>query len=72
MVKVISLADDAYEGLKTIKKQHESFSDVVRRVLEKEKSRSFLSLSGAWKNDRDIEAIFKKVIEDRENVAFRY
>ena len=72
MVKIISLADDAYEGLKTMKKGGESFSDVVRRVVEKEKGKTFLDLAGAWKGDKEISKIFKGVLDDRKNSRLRY
>lgn len=72
MVKIISLADDAYEELKTMKKEGESFSNVVRRVVKKEKGKSFLDLAGSWKSDKEIEGIFKQVIEDRKKVKFRF
>lgn len=72
MVKVISLSDDAYGSLKSMKKEGESFSDVVRRVAEKEKGRSFLSLAGTWKDDKEIGNIFKGIMEERKKVKFRY
>ena len=72
MVKIISLADDAYESLKTMKKGGESFSDVVRRVVEKEKGKTFLDLAGAWKEDKEIGNIFKGILEDRKSSRLRY
>jgi len=39
--KTVSLSDDAYERLKRLKKENESFSDVVRRVTGKIKLRDF-------------------------------
>ncbi len=71
MVKVISIADDAYQELKELKEENESFSDVVRRITQKERSKSFLDLAGSWKADKDIENIFKKVLDDRKGVKFR-
>ena len=72
MVKVISLADDAYNELKTLKKEGESFSDVVRRVVEKDKGKTFLDLAGSWKDDKEISKIFDEIIEDRKKVKFRF
>ena len=72
MVKVISLSDDAYEGLRSMKRGGESFSEVVRRVVEGESGRSFPSLAGAWKDDKEVDKIFKQVLEDRKKVKFRF
>lgn len=72
MVKVISLADDAYEELKTMKKEGESFSEVVRRIVERGKGKSFLSLAGSWKDDKEISKVFDEIIEDRKKVKFRF
>ncbi len=71
MVKVISIADDAYQELKELKEGDESFSDVVRRITSNEKGKSFLDLAGAWKEDKDIEIAFKKILEDRKSASFR-
>jgi len=71
MVKVISIADDAYQELKELKEEDESFSDVVRRITSNEKGKAFLDLAGAWKDEKDIEIIFKKILEDRKSVTFR-
>ncbi len=35
MVKVISVSDDVYETLKSLKRGNESFSDVIRRLIKK-------------------------------------
>jgi len=72
MVKVISLSDDAYQDLKALKVEDESFSDVVRRVVEKEKGKSFLDLAGSWKGDKELSKIFENVIEDRKKAKFRF
>lgn len=72
MVRVISLADDAYDDLKELKKEGESFSDVVRRVVEKEIGKSFLDLAGKWKDDKEIGNIFKQVLEERGKAKFRF
>ncbi len=72
MVKVISLSDDAYNKLKMQKKEGESFSDVVNRFVETERGKSFLDLAGVWKGDKEIDKIFKRVIEDRKEAKFRF
>ena len=39
--KTVSLSDDAYERLRRLKKENESFSDVVRRITAKVSLRDF-------------------------------
>ena len=72
MVKIISLSDEAYKELKMMKREGESFSKVVKRVVAKENTRTFLELAGAWKKDKEIGKIFKKVLEERRTARFRY
>ncbi len=45
-VKTVTLSADAYEALAALKRQGESFSDVVRRLTRK--NRSLLDFAGAW------------------------
>lgn len=70
MTKVISLSEKAYETLKGMKKQGESFSDVVLRVANKEKKRSIMEFAGCWKGN-DIDEVFAIVLKDREQAKSR-
>lgn len=47
-VKTVTLSEDAYTALAALKKEGESFSDVVRRLSKR--SRSLVEFAGAWKN----------------------
>jgi predicted CopG family antitoxin len=47
-VRTVTLAEDAYEALKSRKEKGESFSDVVRRLSGTHPS--LLAFAGAWKN----------------------
>ena len=58
-VRTVTLSADAYEALAAMKREGESFSDVVRRLTKK--NRSLLEFAGAWK---DIPAETMKEIED--------
>ncbi len=46
-VKTVTLSEDAYAALAALKKQGESFSDVVRRLARG--NRSLLEFAGDWK-----------------------
>jgi len=71
MTKVISLADDAYFDLKSIKREDESFSDIVRRITIEEKKKSIMEFAGMWKDNKEMEAIFKDVLKERKNFKMR-
>jgi predicted CopG family antitoxin len=47
-VKTVTLSEDAYVALAALKKEGESFSDVVRRLARG--SRSLLDFAGDWKD----------------------
>ena len=48
MTKVISLSDEAYHDLKSLKGNNKSFSDIVRELAQKVKRKKLLDLAGAW------------------------
>jgi predicted CopG family antitoxin len=50
-VKTVTLSEDAYAALAALKREGESFSEVVRRLTRK--SRSLLEFAGAWKDFKD-------------------
>ena len=64
--KTITLMDDAYKRLKTLKGPEESFSDIVRR-LTSEKG-SILEFAGAWKDmsEKEAEELKKKILDGRK------
>ena len=47
----ISLDEEAYNRLKSLKKKNESFSDVVKRITKPLKVNSLLSFAGIWSLD---------------------
>ena len=47
-VRTVTLSEDAYAALAALKREGDSFSDVVRRVTRG--SRSLLDFAGAWKD----------------------
>lgn len=49
LTKTITIMEDVYELLKSMKTKNESFSDVIRKELSKKKS--IMDLAGSWSND---------------------
>ena len=51
--KTITISEEAYEMLANLKKEGESFTEVIKRVLKEVKNRPLNSFSGSWKGDRE-------------------
>ena len=52
--KTISIMNDAYNILKSRKHEHESFSDVIRKITRNK--RDIMEFAGAWKNISEEDA----------------
>lgn len=72
MVKVISLSEQAYKELKEKKKQEESFSDVVIRLIEAEKKPSIMNFAGKWPGThKEVMSIKKDLEKGRKKFKLR-
>lgn len=65
--KTITLMDDAYQRLKSLKGPEESFSDIVRRLTSEK--RSLLEFAGAWRHlsEKEGEELKRKLLEGRKS-----
>lgn len=63
--KTISIRDDTYDLLKNVKREGESFSDTIDRLLEKEK-RDLSVYFGALENDGILEGLEEDFRKTRE------
>ena len=62
--KTISLSDEAYEKLASMKRKGESFTDVVLRLCSTMGRRPLSSFAGAWNmTDEEEERIFGEIRE---------
>ena len=72
MAKNVALSDDIYKTLERLKHGDESFSAVIRRLVdEKEPKPNWRNFVGVWKDDKEIAKIFDKILEDRHKVYRR-
>ncbi|MBI2137649.1 antitoxin VapB family protein [Candidatus Woesearchaeota archaeon] len=72
MTRVISLSDDAYNTLKMLKKEGESFSEVVRGLASSAKKKSIIELWGGWAGGvKELDRIEKKIYAERKRFKLR-
>ena len=70
MVKVISLSNKAYDTLRNIKGENESFSDLVIKLSLKDK-KDIQRFFGVWKTKEGISKMATEIRENRRNIKFR-
>lgn len=71
MTKCITLSDDAYNDLKALKTDNESFSEIVRKLTKKKKSEELLKLAGIWKDKPEMVKTMKGIYKNRKNFKLR-
>jgi len=70
MTRVISLSDDAYDNLRMLKEENESFSEVIRRITKDRKAEKLMDLAGCSKGS-DVIPILKGIYKDRKKAKLR-
>ncbi len=63
MAKNIMISDEVYKHLKSLKRDGESFSDLIRRLLNYEKT-SLLDMAGEWPFSEDVTSRIEREIEE--------
>jgi predicted CopG family antitoxin len=72
MTKVISLSDEAYGNLKSLKNEGDSFSGVINRLTTEARKKSILDSAGKWAGtEEEFKKIKKMVREDRKKFKLR-
>ncbi|MCZ7380208.1 MAG: antitoxin VapB family protein [Candidatus Methanoperedens sp.] len=71
--KTITVREEAYNLLLELKKEKESFSDVLLRTLGKKtvKKSSVMEFFGILKDSKNLEEIEKEILEERKKSGFR-
>jgi predicted CopG family antitoxin len=67
--KNVAIREDVYRKLSEAKKEGESFSDLIEKLLEKRGD--LLSLWGAWGDDEEVVFIETSVKETRKRSVMR-
>jgi predicted CopG family antitoxin len=70
VTRVISLSDEAYRILKKLKREKESFSDVIIRIVRGLERKPLSDFSGKWVGE-DLERVFRNIQLEREGVRSR-
>ncbi len=72
MTRVISLSDEAYASLKMLKKEGESFSEIVKRVVSSVPKKDIMDLWGKWAGSKEeLDRIGKEIYESRKRFKLR-
>jgi len=62
--KTISLSDEAYRMLASVKRRGESFTDVIYRLCSRASKKPLASFAGAWTmSDREEKEVFSAISE---------
>ena len=71
MARNVALSEKAYAVLKSVKKGKDSFSDVVLRLYDKENKKSILRYAGIWKDKKEVDRVFKRILRERHKTMYR-
>lgn len=70
--KTITISDDAYNSLNKMKKENESFTDVILRITKDEKNKdNLLSWIKNKKSNPNLAELISDVFNDRDTIELR-
>jgi predicted CopG family antitoxin len=69
-MKNITVSDDVYREIASLKLEGDSFSDVLRRILDK-KHVKVSSFSGVLRGSKFLDELEKEVKKNRKEMEFR-
>ncbi|MEM0079995.1 MAG: antitoxin VapB family protein [Nitrososphaerota archaeon] len=69
-MKTLTIREEVYEKLVKLKKEGESFSDLLERILE-EKRPSLKDFAGILKDSAWLDELDKEILESRRSIKVR-
>ena len=72
MAKNVALSNEAYKMLDRLKNSGESFSEVVKRLVNEKASKpDWRDSIGVLKGDKEAEKIYNKILKERHKIRKR-
>ncbi|MEM0241163.1 MAG: antitoxin VapB family protein [Sulfolobales archaeon] len=69
-MKTLTIREEVYEKLVKLKKEGESFSDLLERILE-ERRPSFRDFAGILKDSEWLDELDREILESRKSIKVR-
>ena len=69
--KTITISEEAYAALASLKQKHESFTEAILRLTWKKSRGTLLDYVKTLEPDEEFAEIMEEVLEERENVTLR-
>lgn len=69
--KTITISDEAYESLSRLKRDRESFTDVILRLTRSRASGTLLEYIRLLEPDEDFAKIMEEVVKERRKISLR-
>jgi len=69
--KTLTVSEEAYEALARLKKERESFTEVILRLTRKKERGTLLDYVRSLEPDEEFAEELEKVVEERKNIALK-
>jgi predicted CopG family antitoxin len=69
--KTLTISEEAYEALSSLKKERESFTEAILRITKKAERGNLLDYIKTLSPDEEFACILDQVVDERKNVSLR-